>query len=110
LGVDLDIYDMSRTDGFLPHENDWGKLGKFIGRNTHLTSIKIATLRGNSNFDAQTRQMSFDFGGGGSEAVEPRVKQWKDFCSGLGDFYVVNVSPTFFFICVFNTSTLSFSS
>jgi len=83
LGVDLDIYDMSSTDGFLPHENDWGKLGKFIGRNTHLTSLKIATLRGNSNFDAQTREMSFDFGGGGSEAVEPRVKQWKDFCSGL---------------------------
>ena len=86
MGVDLDIYDMSRTDGFLPHENDWGKLGKFIGRNTHLTSLTLATLRGNSNFDAQTRQMSFDFGGGGSEAVEPRVKQWKDFCSGLGEY------------------------
>ena len=30
LGIDLDIYDMSRTDGFLPHENDWGKLGKWV--------------------------------------------------------------------------------
>ena len=92
MGVDLDIYDMSRTDGFLPHENDWGKLGKFIGRNTHLTSLKIATLRGNSNFDAQTREMSFDFGGGGSEAVEPRAKQWKDFCSGLGENCISYIS------------------
>jgi hypothetical protein len=85
VGVDLDMHDMSRTDGFLPHENDWGKLGKFIGRNTHLTSLTIATLSGNSNFNAQTREINFDYLGGGSEAVEPREKQWKDFCSGLGE-------------------------
>jgi hypothetical protein len=40
IGVDLHMYDMSRTDGFVPHENDWGKLGRFIGRNTHITEVR----------------------------------------------------------------------
>ena len=39
VGIDLDVYDMSKTDGFLPHESDWGKLGRFIGRNTHITEV-----------------------------------------------------------------------
>ena len=39
IGVDLHMYNMSRTDGFVPHENDWGKLGRFIGRNTHITEV-----------------------------------------------------------------------
>ena len=41
IGVDLHFYDMSRTDGFVPHENDWGKLGRFIGRNTHITEVSV---------------------------------------------------------------------
>jgi hypothetical protein len=41
VGVDLHFYEMSETDGFVPHENDWGKLGRFIGRNTHITEVSV---------------------------------------------------------------------
>ena len=41
VGIDLHMHDMSRTDGFVPHENDWGKLGRFIGRNTHITEVSV---------------------------------------------------------------------
>ena len=74
---------MSRTDGFLPHENDWGKLGQFIGRNNHITELKFCLLMG-SMFNSETREFDEEtmFNGGSGPGL-PRVKQFKDFCSGL---------------------------
>ena len=77
---------MSQTDGFLPHQDDWGKLGQFIGRNTHLTELKFGMLMG-TMFNPQTRQLDDDSwgGGGGNECCEPGLKQFKDFCIGLAN-------------------------
>ena len=71
---------MSETDGFLPHRDDWGKLGQFIGRNTHLTELKFGMLMG-TMFNPLTRQLDDDsWMGGGTERFEPGLKQFKVFC------------------------------
>ena len=76
---------MSKTDGFLPHEDDWGKLGEFIGRNTNLKELRFASLTG-SMFSSETR--TFEDGaeyGGRSGPNYPRLKDFERFCRGLSN-------------------------
>ena len=76
---------MSRTDGFLPHADDWGKLGQFIGRNTHIIEIKFCSLMG-SMFNSETRDFDDDaMFDGGSGPNLPRIRQFQDFCRGLAN-------------------------
>ena len=72
---------MSQTDGFLPHVDDWGKLGEFIGRNTNLQELKFASLTG-SMFNSETR----DFEYGKDQGPDfPGLSDFKRFCRGLSN-------------------------
>lgn len=75
---------MSKTDGFLPHEDDWGKLGEFIGRNTNLKEIRFASLTG-SMFSSETRTFEDGAEYGGSGPNFPAISAFKRFCRGLSN-------------------------
>lgn len=75
---------MSKTDGFLPHKDDWGKLGEFIGRNTNLKEIRFASLTG-SMFSSETRTFEDGAEYGGSGPNFPAISVFKRFCRGLSN-------------------------
>ena len=76
---------MSKTDGFLPHEDDWGKLGEFIGRNTNLKELRFASLTG-SMFSSETRDFDEEAEYGGNSGPNwPRMSDFQQFCRGLSN-------------------------
>jgi len=94
VGIDYNYYDMDKTDGFLPHYNDWGKCGQLIGRNTHL--VKLAFGQSHGIMFGNNREIDEDMCmgiGGASKPNEPNENQFRDFCNGLGKETVVLCTP-----------------
>ena len=81
IGVDLNIDWFKQSDGFIPHQDDWGKLGQFIGRNTHLTELKFCQLS-STGVNPETGEYYDD-----DEPLSdlPHVEHFKDFCIGLAN-------------------------
>ena len=76
---------MSKTDGFLPHPDDWKKLGEFIGRNTHIKQLSLAGLCG-SDFSSETRKFDDDAMLARSSGPNfPTLRDFQSFCSGLAN-------------------------
>ena len=87
VGIDADIQDMDRTDGFLPHHSDWGKCGQMIGRNTNIVELSFGQLNGipfGNDREMDEDMIMAPFSGGAGTPGAPSENQFRDFCRGLG--------------------------